>query len=53
MDKPIQDIQINIDSPIIFMMNKEQKNYLLKLNELLKNLEIIQDNFHLRPSMDI
>ncbi|KAM3144515.1 Vacuolar protein sorting-associated protein 13 [Paramecium bursaria] len=53
LDKPIQDIQINIDSPIIFMMNKEQKNYLLKLNELLKNLEIIQDNFHLRPSMDI
>jgi hypothetical protein len=35
------------------MMSKEQKNYLLKLNHLLTNLEIIQTNFHFRPEVPV
>ncbi|CAK75254.1 unnamed protein product (macronuclear) [Paramecium tetraurelia] len=51
--KPFQNLTINIDTPVIFQLNKESKNYLLKLNEVLQNLEIVQDNFHFRPKCEV
>ncbi|CAD8061056.1 unnamed protein product [Paramecium sonneborni] len=53
LGKPIQNLTINIDTPIIFQLNKESKSYLLKLNEVLQNLEIVQDNFHFRPKCEV
>ncbi|CAD8125312.1 unnamed protein product [Paramecium sonneborni] len=49
LNQPIMILEVLIKSPIIFQLNKEQKNYLIKLNEVLSCQEIIQDNFHLRP----
>ncbi|CAD8044814.1 unnamed protein product [Paramecium primaurelia] len=51
--KPLQNLTINIETPVIFQLNKESKNYLLKLNEVLQNLEIVQDNFHFRPKCEV
>ncbi|CAD8080873.1 unnamed protein product [Paramecium sonneborni] len=53
LNKPIQSIEVTIDNPIIFQINKESKNYLVKLNEVLQNLEVVQDNFHFRPKCEI
>ncbi|CAD8104021.1 unnamed protein product [Paramecium primaurelia] len=53
LTQPIMILEALIKSPVIFQLNKEQKNYLIKLNEVLSNQEIIQDNFHLRPTKEI
>lgn len=38
---PILSLDIRIAFPLIIMLNKDQKNYLVKLNNLITNLEII------------
>lgn len=38
---PILSLDIRIAFPLIIMLNKDQKNYLIKLNNLITNLEII------------
>ncbi|CAD8200188.1 unnamed protein product [Paramecium octaurelia] len=53
LTQPIQVLSIVVKSPIIIQLNKEQKEYLIKLNEALSSQEVIQDNFHLRPTKDI
>ncbi|CAD8117933.1 unnamed protein product [Paramecium sonneborni] len=53
LTQPIQILQILIKSPIIIQLNKNQKDYLIKLNETLQCQEVIQDNFHLRPIKEI
>ncbi|CAD8184925.1 unnamed protein product [Paramecium pentaurelia] len=53
LSQPIQSVEVTIDNPIIFQINKESKNYILKLNEVLQNLEIVQDNFHFRPKCEV
>ncbi|CAD8151455.1 unnamed protein product [Paramecium octaurelia] len=53
LSQPIQSIEVTVDNPIIFQINKESKNYLVKLNEVLQNLEIVQDNFHFRPKCEV
>ncbi|CAD8125695.1 unnamed protein product [Paramecium sonneborni] len=53
LTQPIMILEVLIQSPVIFNLNKELKNYLIKLNEVLSCQEIIQDNFHLRPTKEI
>ncbi|CAK91760.1 unnamed protein product (macronuclear) [Paramecium tetraurelia] len=53
LTQPIMVLEALIKSPVIIQLNKEQKNYLIKLNEVLSCQEIIQDNFHLRPTKEI
>lgn len=46
-------ITAEILRPIIFMMNKEQKDYLSNLDDHFKSLENIQNNLHIRPTFPL
>ena len=46
-------ITAEILRPVIFMMNKEQKDYLSNLGDHFKSLETIQNNLHIRPTFPL
>lgn len=46
-------ITAEILRPIVFMMNKEQKDYISNLGDHFKSLETIQNNLHIRPTFPL
>jgi hypothetical protein len=38
---PLNFISVRFENTLIIMMNREQKNYIIKLSQLIKDLEII------------
>lgn len=48
--EPINRIKLNIDKPVIMMLSKEQKDYLLTLNQHWLQLDKLTANINCRPS---
>jgi hypothetical protein len=49
----LMKMDVKFSNPLIIMLNKDQKNYLIKFNQLMANLDIIQDNYHFRPEVPV
>lgn len=50
VEKTYLDIKIDFHQPLIFIFNKNQIEYLDKIEKHLKAMEIIRNNLHIRPT---
>ena len=50
VEKTNFDIKIDFHQPLIFIFNKNQIEYLNKIEKHLKAMEIIRNNLHIRPT---